>query len=413
MLPLFIAQVIAGSVTDVGIIRGLISLAGVIAFILWGNLSDKLKNRRSFLILGFAGFGTYLLLLSFASNITQVLVYSILGGFLLAAVAPVATALVVDTVPEKQLPKSFGNFYQIGSWSFVASIVLGAIWLALISNKWGTVWAMRSLFAFTGLLVFISLILCLIWVREPRQVKPRRPFNPKLLGRLSISVIERRLMFYPARSIYFILRPQWLTQHLQNPLTLYYLCSAILFIGIYLVFTPFPIFLSDALGATNIQILSICLAKSGIEALFYRPMGRFLQEHNCIKFQAVFAAVRMVSFISFTLLALLKPTPVILVLVGLTHLLSGITWALINVSSAMSVAQLASKGQEGMALGIYNSVIGLAAIMGAFASGYLVAIFGYSTCFCTGAVLCGVTALCLWWLEVVVTSTAKFSPQPS
>lgn len=412
MLPLFIVQIIAGSVTDVGTVRALIDLAGVLAFILWGNLSDKLKSRRDFLLLGFAGFGLYMLLLSFASNITQVLIYSILGGFLLAAVAPVATALVVDTVPEKHLSKYFGTFYQIGSWSFVASVILGAIWLAIISNKWNAIWAMRSLFAFTGLLAFISLILCLLWVQEPRLVRQRRPFNPKLLGRLSISVIERQMMLYPARSIYFIMRPEWLKKHLQNPLILYYLCSAILFVGIYLIFVPFPIFLTEGLGATNTQVLLICLGKSGIEALFYGPMGRFLQGRDSIKLQAVFAAVRMVIFFSFALLALLKPTPVTLVLVGVTHILSGLTWAMINISSAMSVAQLASKGQEGMALGMYNSVIGVAMIFGALASGYIAASFGYSTCFAIGAVFCGFTAFGLWWLQIV-TPTAKASPQPS
>ncbi len=79
-----------------------------------------------------------------------------------------------------------------------------------LKEPWGTVRAMRSLFLFTALLAFISLILCLLWVREPRQVRPRRPFNPKLLGRLSIAVIERRLMLSPTRTIYFILRPRYL-----------------------------------------------------------------------------------------------------------------------------------------------------------------------------------------------------------
>ncbi len=148
-----------------------------------------------------------------------------------------------------------------------------------------------------------------------------------------------------------------------------------------------------------------------IEALFYKPMGRFLQEPNSIKLQAVSAAVPMGSLICFTLLALAKPTPVTLVLPELTHLLTGVTWAVINVSSAMCVAQLATKGQEGMALGMYNSVIGVATILGALASGYIAASFGYSTCFAIGAVLCGLTAFCLWWLGTI-TSTAKPSPQP-
>lgn len=411
LLPLFIVQVIAGSVTDVGTVRAVISVASVLAFILWGNLSDRLKSRRPFLLLGFAGFGVYMLLLSFGTNVNQVLVYSLLGGFLISAVAPVATALVVDTVPEKQLPKAFRTFCEMGSWSFLGAIILGGIWLSILSNTWGTVMAMRSLFFCTGLLALSGLILCLLWVREPRQVTSRREFNPRLLGRLSIAAIERRLMFAPTRTIYFILRPQWLGKQLQRPLILYYLCSAIFFIGIHLFFTPFPIFLTEGMGATNTQVLLISLGKSGIEALFYKPMGQFLQAQNCIKLQAMSVAVRMGSLICFTLLALVKPTPVTLFLAGLTHLLTGITWAVINVSSAMCVAQLATKGQEGMALGMYNSVIGVATIFGALASGYIVASFGYSACFSIGAILCGFTAFGLWWLETVMP-TGKARDQP-
>ncbi|MEQ9001691.1 MAG: MFS transporter [Coleofasciculus sp. B1-GNL1-01] len=407
LLPLFIVQVVGGSITDVGKTNSLVSLAGVVAFILWGNLSDRLGCRRPFLILGYVGFALCMWRIGVADNLVQVQQFSIAAGFVMAAIIPVSTALVLDTIPEKQWSQSFGRFYLIGGWSFVLALIGGGIWQELVSDSWGTVSAMRSLFVFASGATFLSLILCLIWVQEPQQVRSNRLFSPSLLGRLSVGVIERRVLFYPSRMIYFILAPKWLNQvhqKLYSPLNLYYLCSALFFLAVQIVYLPFPIFLAEVLGATNSLIFLIIFGKALIEAFLYFPIGRFVQNHDSIRWQTLGTAVRVAVFIVFTLLAFLKPTPASLVMIGFAHLFTGLTWAVINVASTLSVASLATKGEEGMALGVYNSIIGVATMVGSLVSGYLAARFGYSVCFATGTVLTGLTVVCFWLLELIIHS---------
>ncbi|MEQ9551841.1 MAG: MFS transporter [Coleofasciculus sp. G3-WIS-01] len=413
LLSLFIVQVVGGSITDVGKTSSLVSLAAVVAFILWGNLSDQLGSRRPFLILGYVGFSLCMGLISVADNLIQVQQCSIVAGFLMAAIIPVSTALLLETVPEKQWSQSLGRFYLIGSWSFVIALIGGGIWQEVFSDLWGSVSAMRSLFVFAAGVSLLSLILCLMWVQEPQQVRSTRSFSPLLLGRLSVAVIERGVLFYPSRMIYFILRPEWLTQiqqQIYSPLNLYYICSALLFLAIQIVYLAFPIFLAEVLGATNSLIFLIVFGKALIEAFLYFPIGQFAQKHDSIKLLTWVTAVRVGIFMIFTILALLKPTPVSLVIIGFAHLFTGFTWAVINVASTLSVARLATKGEEGMALGVYNSIIGVATILGSLVSGYLAASFGYSVCFATGTLLTGLTVVCFWLLEFIMEKGSETMP---
>jgi MFS family permease len=224
LLPLFIVQTVNGSVTDVGRVHSLTSLAGVIAFIVWGNLSDRLKLRRPFLILGFCGFALCTALTATAQGIEQVMIFSTLGAFFMAALTPVASALVIDGNPEDRWANAFGQFYQISGWSFVGGVLLGASWLAFLPIHW-TSMGLRSLL-----------------------------------------------------------------------------------------------------------------------------------------------------------------------------LLTGLTWAAISISSTTIVAKLAPKGQEAIAMGSYNSLIGIATIIGSLVGGMMAVSYGYSACFITGALLMGLTAAQLWWI---------------
>lgn len=126
LLPIFLVQVLGGTVADVGQVTSLTALVSVPASILWGNLSDRLGRRRPFLLLGFLGFAASTLLIGVGRNVPEVLLLSVLGGLLSTAIAPVASALVLDDVPEERWAESFGLFNQIvGAAGIVGSLAGG------------------------------------------------------------------------------------------------------------------------------------------------------------------------------------------------------------------------------------------------------------------------------------------------
>jgi DHA1 family multidrug resistance protein-like MFS transporter len=396
-------------VADVGQVVSLTALASVPGSVLWGNLSDRLGRRRPFLMLGFLGFSLSALLIGLASSIPQILAVSAIGGLLSAAIGPVASALVLDDVPEERWAEFFGLFNLIGGWSFVVGMLVGTAWLTLLPKWWGTGPAMRGMFLFAGGIAALSLILTLMWLREPPAPRTRRLFHPTFAGRLAVSVVERTL-FHPPRPWYFVLRPAFLRQvrqHLKNTLGRYYVCSLLLFFAINVGFVPFPIFLTDALGATSAQAFLISLIKSTADTFLYVPMGRVVQRRRGIGLLAQAAAARVTIFGLFALIALIRPGPIGLAVVALVHVLTGVTWwAAIAVSGTTAVAVLAPEGLEGRAMGLYNAIIGAAGVVGSLAGGYLAEILGYGVSFGSAALLMGLTAVWLWRLRAAVLNEA-------
>ena len=54
LVPLMVAQVLRGTVEDVGLISSLASLMGVIGSLVWGRLSDVAHRRKPFVIVSYA-----------------------------------------------------------------------------------------------------------------------------------------------------------------------------------------------------------------------------------------------------------------------------------------------------------------------------------------------------------------------
>jgi MFS family permease len=410
LLPLFIVQVVGGSIADVAKLSSINALVGMLAFILWGNLSDWLGFRRPFLILGFLTFPLCMSFISLADTISEMMLFSALGAFFMATITPISSALVIESFSEAKWPKLFGEFYRISGWSFVVGVSVGITWLSLFSGWWGTVAAMRSLLLLAGVVSLLSLILCLLWVKEPPVVHKQRKFHPKMIGTLSVGIIEKRAMFYSSRVIYFVFHPTSaiaFLKQLGNGLGIYYLCSLLFFFGINLVFIPLPIFLTENLKASNVDIFLIAIAKSTVESWLYVPMGKQVQKCSGLKLQIEAIAIRCGIFVIFATLAMMPPERDSLVVIGCAQILSGVTWAAISVSSSTMVAVLAPKNKEGLAIGFYNAIVGASAALGSLVSGYLVGSFGYAATFGTAALLTGLTAVCFWYLEpVMVNKTA-------
>jgi DHA1 family multidrug resistance protein-like MFS transporter len=389
---------VGGSVVDVGYVAAVGPLVGVPASVFWGNVSDRLHRRRPFLFLGFLGFAGSTMLLGLASSVGQVVLISIMGALLSTAVEPVASALVMDRLPEEHWAESFGRLNQIGGWSFVVGLGMGMAWLAVLPRWWGMAMTMRGLFVFAGGTAFLSLALLLRFLPEPLSAGKRVSFRPAMVGRLVVTVIEQAL-HHPARLRFHMPRPSLLAelrQYLKNALGRYYLATLLLFFSAALGLVPFPIFLTDVLGASSTQVFFIFLVKAVTDALFYVPMGRLVRRRSGIVLLALASVVRVGILGAFAIIALVRPGATGLIPVTLVHILTGVTWAAIAVSGTTVVAALAPKGLEGRAMGLYNSVIGLAWIVGSLAGGWVAGSLGYVVSFGMAAGLMGLMAFWFW-----------------
>ncbi|WP_061951338.1 hypothetical protein [Acidiplasma cupricumulans] len=53
LIPLFIVVYLHSNVVFVGLVTSISSMASVPALIMWGDLSDKFKKRKIFILIGF------------------------------------------------------------------------------------------------------------------------------------------------------------------------------------------------------------------------------------------------------------------------------------------------------------------------------------------------------------------------
>ncbi|MEM2979657.1 MAG: MFS transporter, partial [Methanomassiliicoccales archaeon] len=97
LVPLFVTEGLGGNVAQAGIISAVSSLGGVPGNILWGNLSDSLKRRRPFIFVGFIGMAFALFLMAISTTISIYYFANFVYGFLISAIAPIATVLVIES----------------------------------------------------------------------------------------------------------------------------------------------------------------------------------------------------------------------------------------------------------------------------------------------------------------------------
>jgi predicted MFS family arabinose efflux permease len=200
-----------------------------------------------------------------------------------------------------------------------------------------------------------------------------------------------------------VLRPAFLSDlrsHVKGSLGLYYLATLVLFFAMALGFVPFPIFLTDVLGATSTQVFFVFLIKAATDAAFYVPMGRLVRRRNGVELLSLASAVRVGILGAYALAAVLWPGPHSLVPVSLIFMLTGVTWAAIAVAGTTAVAVLAQKGLEGRAMGLYNAVLGLGWIVGSLAGGWCAGTFGYGASFGSAAILMAMMAVWFWRLRM-------------
>ena len=400
LTPLFIVQVLNGNLADVGWVASLTSLASAPASIIWGNLSDRMQRRLPFMLAGLLAFSLSTILTGIADSIALVMIYSFFGSLLGTAVGPTSSALLIENIPEKQWPVSFGWFNQIGGLSYVAGMLIGTVWLQFLPDVFPNEAVMRGLFLFAGGAGLVSPILAMLWIREQAGRQSRVTPGPRVPGTLFAQVVERARYFLPNLSnLAGAAQIQNLCSTFGATLGKYYLYTFVLFFGINIAFMPFPLFLSQSLKASNGQVFLINLVKSVVDTFFFVPMGNWMVHRRGLGLQSQAAGLRAVLFAICAALAFFQLGQAGLYAIVVVQILNGISWAAISVSGPTIVADLSQRGKEARSIGTYNAVMGLAGITGNLAAGYIVQFLGYVTSFSVAAAIMLFTGILLWRLR--------------
>lgn len=416
--PLFITEVLGGSVAMVGVATSMTSIAAVPAAILWGWLSDRFGARKFYLALGFLGFGIPTLLMAFSQNVANYLLLTALVGALTIAGTPVSSTLIMDTTPKDRWHDAFGRFNQVGGWGLVVGRLVGLTWITYMTAATGNMMAQRSLWVVSGILSILAA--GVVWMLTPRlgRVKPRRP------ARLLIFLSLGRAVAATAAGIHlaaggvarFFKEPPQLqgvpgqvrqrsAALAAEPLVTYYFATFALFTASVLAYTPFAVWQRQDLGSSTSNVFLMGLVNSLAAAFAYRLAGTAASRRGGVTVLAVAVALRVFVFAGFAMLSLVELHLLVAnaVLVVL-QIISGVSWAGIAVAGSTTVAHLAPRGSEGAAIGTYNAFLSLGSIVGALVSGYLAQGTSFAVVFIAGAAGMGLTVVLLLWVRRTATS---------
>lgn len=373
LIPLF-AYALGASLADVGIIAAATSIASVPAFMLWGWLSDHLKRRKIFLLLGFLGTAVSFFVMALSFGMPEFYLANLLIGFLGAASAPVGAVLVMETSERRLWPNRLALLSQLTGIGYIVGLSVGAIWLTIGPQFVGSLSAMRGLFVIGAALGLLSGLLAGMWLKEPTEFVERR----------SVHIVDihwriERVKFLPTRMLHYLdFRNFRGKTRLSRPLRLYLACVFLLFSGFTAFYGFFPILLQQVYKLSDPEIFAVYIASQVASVTTYLRVGSWVRERGSRRTQLYASLGRTVLFPSFLALGLLPLSGLgLLASILLLHAGVGLCWAIINVSGSTLVSDLAPAEGRAEAMGAYNAMQGFGSILGPLLGGFIAEFQGY------------------------------------
>ena len=161
-LPLFLLQIGVHQhvATWSGLLYSASFFAGAISSPFWGAVADRYGRKPMIIRAGLVLFFVYFMT-AFVTNPYELLFLRIIQG-LLSGYIPGAIALVATNTPEDHIGYALSMISAASSSGTIVGPLLGGILAHLFSN--------RIAFASAGILVLISTVLVIFWVKEDKFV---------------------------------------------------------------------------------------------------------------------------------------------------------------------------------------------------------------------------------------------------
>ena len=373
LIPLFVVLYLHYSVVYVGITSSLASAASVPALIFWGNLSDALKRRKVFIVIGFTGSFLSLLLILITHTIGMYIATLVIFQIVAMASTPVATLLILESTVEKKWPNVMASFNTVSYIGLVAGLAAGTVILNVYGSG-GT--AILPLLYLMSAIVYLAAALSAIFLLpEPRKKLPR---NSDELSRVASFRTIERMRYFPSSVIHLISLKNGSGKKLATRTKIYILYTCILMLGFQIFFVPFPVFVLNRLGGTETEVFIMYLMNNVASMVAFRISGKSVNRVGITRTlsMAIFSRVGILAF--STLLGLYLMAISASLWIGIAcYSVMGFFWSFISIGWVTSISKLAIPENRGKAIGYYNSFLGIGQIAGGLISGFVSEAFGY------------------------------------
>lgn len=367
LAPLFITELLGGGVIDYSIFVVVSSIATILGLSVWGNLSDKLRRRRVFVLLGFISLAISAILFSISFNTAFFISISFIAGFFGSAVTPVSSILIMELTERRDWSMKISKFSQFNAYGNIA----GVLFASLFSGAFPTPYFLRYLYLFSFAFYLVSAILGYLFIPESK-VKLQRD----VISLRSFRVIER-VRYFPSHLIHFNFHFKELHPDLKSIL----IGFLVMMTGFQLFFVAFPLLLKS-LDVSSSVFFIIYLGNYLFSAIAFSYSGQMSFKYGNKKISQIAVIARIFLFPSVIgIISLISFRPLLFVALLVVYSVLGALWSFISVGTATLVSNLSRPEERGRVSGTYNAVQSFGAVIGSALAGIVVAGVGYDADF--------------------------------
>lgn len=380
--PLIVAAVVAAS-----------TLTEVPFTIFWGNISDRIRHRKWFVVASFVATGLVLLVMPFAPNIQDYLILNVVEGVCSSASTPIGTMLLLETRNKSWWPRDVGTFGLVSGIGTMIGLGLGAAWLFFLTGTGSlslpVIPAMQALLFLTGVLAILSGILAARWIEEPKEHIDRNSLDDDL--RSNAGLVER-VRGFRRRVLNVVDLAKGEPSPMPKVEIVFLAALFIVMVGSQTFYGTFVYFLSAPAGGSLPQytIFIVFLSSAAASTALFYHSGVVVEKYSPkrVFIASVLGRAALVPlflycgfiFASDTFLE----TWTIIALNGVM----GALWAFASTASTIFLLDLLTRNENrGKALGLYNAVAGFGGLIGTIFGGWLYSSFNVMTAYGVAALV--------------------------
>ena len=354
LVPIFLTGVLGAPIAIVGLIEGIAESTASILEVISGWLSDKWRERKPFVVLGYSFSAISKILLSLAYSWPFVLIARFIDRFGTGTRTSARDALIAESSETSVRGRSFGFHRALDTLGAVVGPLLALLAVHFLDNKF------RLIFFLAFIPACIGILLLLFFVEEKKKEANSSPvfnfnwhnLNPAFKIFLLISFI---FALGNSSDAFLILRAQNLGLSLSLVVLVY-----VLFNFTYAIFSTPAGIISDKIGPKKVLLTGFLL----------------------------FSAVYLFFGLAFSSLFLWFIFPIY-----------GIYMALTEGVGKAYISNLVPQEKTGTAFGIYQTTIGLCTFFASLIAGLLWTYIGVSAPFIYGSLMAIISAFLFIVLE--------------
>jgi len=370
---LYITEKFNVGMTQAGIVLGIFSLAGLFGQMIGGALTDKF-GRRKLIIFGLIFSALSTLTLGLVNDFSVLIPLAFVIGLLSDIAGPAHGAMIADILPEHQRQEGFGIMRVIGNLAWIIGPTIGG----LVAAK-----SFLALFITDAIISCFVAVLFFLFIAE---TKPETQEDQK-----QESVFKTFVGYGKV---------------LTNAAFMAFLVATMLMMLVYQqMYNTLSVYLRDNHGIDPRGYGFLLTASAIIVILFQFSVTRHIKKKAPFNIMAVGTIFYMIGFSMFGLVSAYWLFVLAIVIVTVGEML-------VVPTSQTLVSNFAPEEMRGRYMGVFGMTWSIPGIIAPGLAGLILDNYNPNLLWYIGGVLCAVSALGYFALQVRLGKQERFAPSP-